>query len=98
MKKYISIIIACIAIISSCKKLDISPQNIVQDQDIFTSTGGIDAYMARIYGEMPIEDFRYCPNMGLNFFWIINPFPAVTGEALSRDQTGAMQENFSNWR
>ena len=99
MKKYsYIIIIACIAIIASCKKLDVPPQNIIQDPDIFTNSGGIDAYMARIYGEMPIEDFRYTPNMGLNFFWIINPFPAVTGEALSRDQTGAMQENFPGWK
>ncbi len=99
MKKYsYIIIIACITIIASCKKLDISPQNIIQDPDIFTTTGGIDAYMARIYGEMPIEDFRYTPTMGLNFFWLVNPFSAITGEALSRDQTSATQEQFGNWK
>ena len=98
MKKYsYIIIIACFAIISSCKKLDVPPQNIIQDPDIFTTSGGIDAYMARIYGEMPIEDFRYSPTKGLNFFWIISPFPAITGEALSRDQGGATQETFDSW-
>ena len=94
MKRY-TFIIACVFICwaTACKKLDVPPINIIQDKDVFTSTGGIQAYMARIYSELPIEDFRYSPQRGLNFFWIISPFPAVTGEALSRDQRGAMQEN-----
>jgi hypothetical protein len=94
MKRY-TFIIACIFICwtTACKKLDVPPINIIQDKDVFTSTGGIQAYMARIYSQLPIEDFRYSPQRGLNFFWIISPFPAVTGEALSRDQNGAMQEN-----
>ncbi|MDB5129396.1 RagB/SusD family nutrient uptake outer membrane protein [Mucilaginibacter sp.] len=78
---------------TACKKLDVPPINIVQDKDVFTSQGGIQAYMARIYSELPIEDFRYSPQRGLNFFWIISPFSAVSGEALSRDQSSAMQEN-----
>jgi hypothetical protein len=53
--------------------------------------------MARLYSELPIEDFRYSPDMGLNFFWIIKPTPATTGEALSRDQTGATSENWGDW-
>ncbi|MEO7213112.1 RagB/SusD family nutrient uptake outer membrane protein [Mucilaginibacter sp.] len=94
MKKNIYIIICFLVCwTTACKKLDVPPINIIQDKDVFTSTGGIQAYMARIYSELPIEDFRYSPQRGLNFFWIISPFPAVTGEALSRDQNGAMQEN-----
>jgi hypothetical protein len=94
MKKTIYIIICFLVCFSTaCKKLDVPPINIIQDKDVFTSTGGIQAYMARIYSQLPIEDFRYSPQRGLNFFWIISPFPAVTGEALSRDQNGAMQEN-----
>jgi len=53
--------------------------------------------MARLYSELPIEDFRYSPARGLNFFWIISPTPATTGEALSRDQTSSMQENLGGW-
>jgi hypothetical protein len=78
---------------TACRKLDVPPINIIQDKDVLTSAGGVQAYMARIYSQLPIEDFRYSPERGLNFFWIISPFPAVTGEALSRDQRGAMQEN-----
>jgi hypothetical protein len=94
MKKYTYIILSVLVCwTTACKKLDVPPINIVQDKDVFTSAGGIQAYMARIYSELPIEDFRYSPQRGLNFFWIISPFSAVTGEALSRDQTSAMQEN-----
>jgi len=83
--------------IFSCRKLDIPPINIIQNADIFTSSQGIQAYMARLYSELPIEDFRYSPQRGLNFFWIISPTPATTGEALSRDQNGSMQENVGGW-
>lgn len=96
MKKYI-VFFLCAVGSFACRKLDIPPKNIIQDADIFTSTQGIQAYMARIYSELPIEDFRYSPARGLNFFWIISPTPATTGEAISRDQTSSMQENFGGW-
>jgi hypothetical protein len=95
--KYIILLVFVIAGLSACRKTNIPPKNIVQDADVFTSSGGIQAYMARLYSELPIEDFRYSPARGLNFFWIISPTPATTGEALSRDQTNSMQENFGGW-
>jgi len=97
MKKYLYILILLTICVSACRKLDIPPKNIVQDPDVFSTQQGIQAYMARIYSELPIEDFRYSPDMGLNFFWIIKPTPATTGEALSRDQTSASSENFGDW-
>lgn len=97
MKKYIYIVLILTVGMAACRKLNIPPKNIIQDQDVFTSKNGIQAYMARLYSELPIEDFRYSPGMGLNFFWIIQPTPATTGEALSRDQTSATSENFGNW-
>ena len=81
----------------ACTKLDIPPMNVIQNNDVFTTSGGIQIYMARLYSELPIEDFRYSPTRGLNFFWIISPFPAITGEALSRDQNGATAETFGYW-
>jgi hypothetical protein len=80
---------------SACRKLDIPPMNVIQDPDVFSTPGGIDIYMARSYSELPIEDFRYSPERGFNNFWIISPFPALTGEALSRDQTRSEPENFN---
>jgi len=97
MKKYLYILILLTICVSACRKLDIPPKNIVQDPDVFSTSAGIQAYMSRLYSELPIEDFRYSPDMGLNFFWIIKPTPATTGEALSRDQTGASSENFNDW-
>lgn len=98
MKKYnIILLLLFVASLPACRKLDIPPKNIIQDPDIFTSSQGIQAYMARLYSELPIEDFRYSPARGLNFFWTISPASATTGEALSRDQTSAMQENFGGW-
>jgi starch-binding outer membrane protein, SusD/RagB family len=97
-RKSYSILLTIIFLyISACRKLDIPPLNIVQDATVFSNSAGIQAYMARLYSELPIEDFRYSPARGLNFFWIISPTPAITGEALSRDQTSAMQENFGGW-
>lgn len=98
MKRYSYLILLFFILsFSACQNVDIGPLNIINDADVFGNTSGIQAYMARLYSELPIEDFRYCPNRGLNQFWIVNPTPAVTGEALSRDQNGSMQENFSNW-
>lgn len=81
----------------ACRKIDLAPIGIIQNADVFGSPQGIQAYMARLYSELPIEDFRYSPQRGLNFFWIISPTPATTGEALSRDQNGSMQENVGGW-
>ncbi|MDB5153398.1 MAG: Starch-binding associating with outer rane [Mucilaginibacter sp.] len=98
MKRYIYILLTILAVCASaCRKLNIPPQNIIQDPDVFSTSAGIQAYMARLYSELPIEDFRYSPQRGLNFFWIISPTPATTGEALSRDQTSSMQENLGGW-
>src|ERR1700685_2358034 len=97
MKKYIIICVLLTAGVFVCRKLNIPPKNIIQDADIFTSNQGIQAYMARLYSELPLEDFRYTPARGINFFWIISATAATTGEALSRDQTSSMQENFSGW-
>ena len=97
MKKYNYLLLIIFVCISACRKLDIAPKNIIQDPDVFSNSAGIQAYMSRLYSELPIEDFRYSPQRGLNFFWIISPTPATTGEALSRDQTSSMQENFGGW-
>ncbi|SDT32178.1 Starch-binding associating with outer membrane [Mucilaginibacter mallensis] len=97
MKKYNYILLTLFVCLTACRKLDIPPKNIIQDPDVFSTPAGIQAYMARLYSELPIEDFRYSPQRGLNFFWIISPTPATTGEALSRDQTSSMQENFGGW-
>lgn len=97
MKKYKYLLLSILVLVSACKKLNTTPLNIIQDKDVFGSTGGVTSYMARIYSQLPIEDFRYSPTRGLNFFWIISPFSCITGEGLSRDQTSATAETFGYW-
>ncbi|MEI6945696.1 RagB/SusD family nutrient uptake outer membrane protein [Paraflavisolibacter sp. H34] len=81
--------------LSACQKLDLPPLNVVQDKDVFSNTSGIDAYMARIYSQIPIEDFKYSHTTGFNntFF---GPPSATTGEAISRDM-GNTTETFGYW-
>lgn len=98
MKKAIYLLIVGFALCSlpACKPdLEVPPTNIVKDQDIFSSTGGIDAYMARIYSQTPIEDFKWNPSTGFKAFF--NGSTATfTGEAISRDQAGGT-ESFNYW-
>jgi hypothetical protein len=98
MKKTIYLLLVGIAsmVHSGCKPdLDVPPTNIISDADIFTSVSGIDAYMARIYSQNPIEDFKWNPSTGFKTFF--NGSTATfTGEAISRDQAGGI-EGFNYW-
>lgn len=75
----------------ACKPdLDVPPPNIVKDADIFGNVSGIDAYMARIYSQVPMEDFKWNPSTGFKTFF--NGSTATfTGEAISRDQAGGTE-------
>ena len=94
LSKYL-LLLALACGMPSCMDLDIPPMNVVQDKDIFGSESGIKAYLARVYGQVPMEDFRYSPERGLNNFWIIEPSPYYTGEAVS--SLGAKTENTKYW-
>lgn len=94
MKKYIVAFAWAACSLTGCMDLDVPPMNIVQDKDIFTSENGVDSYMARLYSELPVEDFRYSAARGFNHFWIIDPVPMITGEAIGRDWCGAHSEDF----
>ena len=89
--KYFLLIVSCA--LFACEDLDISPMNIVQDEDIFGSEDGVTSYMARIYSELPIEDFRYSPNYLFNHFWVLKVPGSLTGEALCREVSGAITES-----
>lgn len=59
-----------------CKNvLDIGPENIIQDEDLFSDESGVDAYLASLYNDMPIEDFNLQPAGGY--------FCHISGEALN---------------
>ena len=91
----------CVCGLISCVNLDIPPINVIQDKDLMTSEAGMDIYMARIYSQMPFEDFKYCPDRG--FFDDYKACPGthestsigrnncdvVYREAFERDATGS---------
>jgi hypothetical protein len=96
MKKYIYLSFTVFIIwLSSCQKLDVPPLNVIQDKDVFSTEAGMDAYFARMYSRMPIEDFKYAPDKSFNAFVIGSP-AARTGEALSRDMSNGV-ESFNYW-
>jgi hypothetical protein len=98
MKKTLYLLLIGITMIAQpgCKPdLEVPPPNIINDDDIFSSIPGIDAYMARIYSQAPIEDFKYNQRSGFKTFF--NGATATfTGEAISRDQAGGIEE-FNYW-
>jgi len=77
---------------AACTKLDISPTNIIQDNTIFGSEAGLKAYMARIYSELPVEDFRYGPEALFHRFYVLRVPGSMTGEALCREVNGSITE------
>jgi starch-binding outer membrane protein, SusD/RagB family len=91
--KYFSLIIILSFALFACQKLNISPTNVTTDEQIFGSAAGLQSYMARIYSEMPVEDFRYGPEYLYNFFWVLRVPSSMTGEAICREVGGAMTEN-----
>ena len=97
MKTKICLLLLVIgAFMPACKKnLDVPPPNIIQDKDVFTNSNGILAYMARIYSEVPMEDFKWNPTTGFKTFFY-GSTAAITGEAISRDQQNTT-ETFGYW-
>ncbi|QKJ30585.1 RagB/SusD family nutrient uptake outer membrane protein [Mucilaginibacter mali] len=90
------LLLALMVPFASCKKnLDVPPLNIITDKDVFGSVSGIDAYMSRIYLQMPIEDFKYQSTTGFKAFFA-GSASANTGEAISRD-VGNSTETFNYW-
>jgi hypothetical protein len=75
----------------SCKKsyLDIPPMNVVQDKDLFSNEAGMTVYLARIYSQMPFEDFKYSPARQFFDDWLVTP-GANEGSSLGRDAGTAM--------
>lgn len=42
--------------------LDVTPKNVINDEQIFGSESGIRAYFATLYSNLPMEDFRFGKN------------------------------------
>lgn len=77
-------------VLISCKDyLDISPMNVVKDEDLFSSTAGMSVYLSRIYSQMPFEDFKYSPARQFFDDWLVTP-GTNEGSSIGRDAGTAM--------
>ena len=90
LKYLLLTIIALSSMVMSCNDyLDIPPMNVVQDKDLFTDASGVTVYLARMYSQMPFEDFKYSPARQFFDDWLVTP-GANSGESLGRDAGTAM--------
>ncbi|MBS1606430.1 MAG: RagB/SusD family nutrient uptake outer membrane protein [Bacteroidetes bacterium] len=83
MKQNIAICILAMTLFA-CHKLDIAPVSIIQDQQIFTTPGGVEAYMSGLYIKLPIEDFKFNGSAGYNQFSFIDNINNYSGEGMTR--------------
>jgi hypothetical protein len=86
MKKKLSYIYPFVLLLCgvfSCKKdLQVAPQNIIQDQVVFSNESAINAYFASLYSDLPIEDFNFHPYNGFNTnsqYWM----PDISDDAMN---------------
>ncbi len=91
--KHILISLLCAGAFSACTDMDIPPKNIFNEQDIFGNKDGVDSYIARMYGTLPMEDFRYSFEHGFNYNGtLFRQMCCATGEAVGRDTQSATPE------
>src|SRR3978361_645130 len=63
-KLFIAITITAGCLVTSCQKLNIPPTNIFTPDIIYNSEAGVKSFLATIYQNLPIEDFKYRPDQG----------------------------------
>ncbi len=86
MNKIVQLVLALFLLTTACADLDIPPKNIISDEDLLTNESGMEIYMARMYSNMPFEDFKYMAEWGVEFnSWLGAMGIEGTGEALNRD-------------
>ena len=69
IKEITCIFLAAITLSSCSAWLDeIESKEIIPTQKVFSDAGGIKTYMADLYYNLPIEDFKYCGNGGIVSF------------------------------
>lgn len=84
MKKIFTAILSLL-LVWSCN-MDLTPKNIVSDDDLMGSSKGMSIYMARLYSHMPFEDFKYMAAWGFTFNgWLGTLGIDGCGEAMNRD-------------
>lgn len=64
-----TVFVICAFMILSCTKdLNVAPQNIIQDDVVFSNESAVTAYFASLYDALPIEDFNFHPYGGPQYW------------------------------
>lgn len=70
----------------SCIDMNLTPNNIVTDDDLMGSNKGMAIYMTRMYSQMPFEDFKYMAAWGFEYNgWLGALGIDGCGECMNRD-------------
>ena len=86
MKKRILYSLIVLMSVVSCVDMDRTPKNIWTDDDLLSTNAGVKVYLARLYAQMPWEDFKYMGEWGFNrSSWLGALGIEGTGEAINRD-------------
>lgn len=86
MNKIYHLLLVLFLFVYACADMDIPPKNIVSDEDLLSNESGMNIYLARMYSQMPFEDFKYMAEWGVEFnSWLGSMGIEGTGEALNRD-------------
>ncbi|GHT61567.1 glycan metabolism protein RagB [Bacteroidia bacterium] len=99
MKKILTGSMLGLVLFTACVDLDIPPKDVVTDDNLLTNTAGMEIYLAKMYSNMPFEDFKYESAWGLRFnSWLGAVGIDGTGEAVGRDLCQAFAgEDDSYW-
>lgn len=95
--------IPILCIVASCHKLDTPPLGVIGESDVFTNANAVQAYLADIYTNLPIEDFVYEPNQGFmtgngGRWQCFNHTDAIDGEMVGPfGGTGDAAQGFGFW-
>ena len=87
MKKSYIILAALLTTMSiACTDLNIPPKNIVTDDALLSNQSGMAIYLARMYSQMPWEDFKYMAGRGFDGNTFLGALGIEgVGEAVDRD-------------
>lgn len=86
MKKTITAIISALFLLVSCVEMYLPPKNTWTDEELMSSQAGLQVYAARLYSQMPWEDFKYMAQWGFKHTgWLAALGIEGTGEAVNRD-------------
>lgn len=86
------LLILCAGAFAACTDLDIPPKNIFNEQDIFGNVEGATSYLARLYGVLPMEDFRYSFEHGFGYSGAMyRQMCCATGEARRTRHAGILR-------